>query len=66
MSICLTRFPISGLGEPKTYQNLGDFTMCVEFYLEVFLGGCNMKILIKIIPFGLFRVLNSIIKHITF
>ena len=22
MSICLTRFPISGLGKPKLYQNL--------------------------------------------
>jgi len=22
MSICLTRFPISGLGEPNIYQNL--------------------------------------------
>ena len=26
MSICLTRFPISGLGKPKLYQNLGYFT----------------------------------------
>ena len=26
MSICLTWFPISGLGKPKLYQNLGDFT----------------------------------------
>ena len=26
MSIRLTRFPISGLGKPKLYQNLGDFT----------------------------------------
>ena len=25
-SICLTRFPISGLGKPKLYQNLWDFT----------------------------------------
>ena len=26
MSICLTRFPISGLGEPKLYQNMWCFT----------------------------------------
>ena len=26
MSICLTRVPISGLGEPYLYQNCGDFT----------------------------------------
>ena len=26
-SICLTWFPISGLGEPNIYQNLGDFTI---------------------------------------
>jgi len=38
MSICLKRFPISGLGEPNIYHNLGDFTMCGGFYLEVFLG----------------------------
>ena len=29
MSICLTWVPISGLGKPKLYQNLGCFTMCV-------------------------------------
>ena len=29
MSICLTRFPISGLGKPKLYQNMWCFTMCV-------------------------------------
>ena len=34
MSICLTKFPISGLGEPNIYQNLGCFTMCGGFYLE--------------------------------
>ena len=34
MSICLTWFPISGLGKPKLYQNLGGFTKCVGFYLE--------------------------------
>jgi len=27
MSICLTRFPISGLGKPKLYQNLVWITM---------------------------------------
>ena len=31
MSRCLTWFPISGLGEPKLYQNLGCFTMCGDF-----------------------------------
>ena len=36
MRICLTWFSISGLGEPNIYQNLGCFTMCVGFYLEVF------------------------------
>ena len=34
MSRCFTRFPISGLGEPKLYQNMWCFTMCVGFYLE--------------------------------
>ena len=34
MSICLKRVPISGLGEPNIYQNLGDFTRKWEFYLE--------------------------------
>ena len=28
MSICLTWFPIGGLGEPKLYQNMWCFTMC--------------------------------------
>ena len=31
MSICLTRFPISGLGEPYLYHNLENFTMCGDF-----------------------------------
>ena len=31
MSRCLTRFPISGLGKPKLYQNLGLITMCGGF-----------------------------------
>ena len=35
MSICLTRVPISGLGEPYIYQNLGDFSRIVGFYFEV-------------------------------
>ena len=34
MSICLTWFPISGLGKPKLYQNLGGFTIMWGFYLE--------------------------------
>ena len=38
MSICLTRFPISGLGKPKLYQNMwcftriGGFTWTVRFF----------------------------------
>jgi hypothetical protein len=34
MSICLTWFPISGLGKPKLYQNMEDFTRMWGFYLE--------------------------------
>ena len=34
MSICLTWFPISGLGKPNLYHNLGDFTRKWGFYLE--------------------------------
>ena len=30
MSICLTWFPISGLGKPNLYHNLGDFTRMWE------------------------------------
>ena len=30
MSICLTRFPISGLGKPKFYQNMWCFTRMWE------------------------------------
>ena len=33
MSICLTRVPISGLGEPNIYQNMGVFTRMRGFYL---------------------------------
>ena len=40
MSMCFTRFPISGLGKPKLYQNMWCFTMCGEFDLVVFFGGC--------------------------
>ena len=36
MSICLTKFPFGGLGEPYLYQNLVCFTMCVG----ILLGGC--------------------------
>ena len=31
MSICFTWFPIGGLGEPQIYQNLGDFSIIVDF-----------------------------------
>ena len=31
MSICLTRFPISGLGKPKLYQNMWCFTRKWDF-----------------------------------
>ena len=34
MSICLTWFPISGLGKPKLYQNMWCFTRKWGFYLE--------------------------------
>ena len=34
MSICLTRFPIIGLGEPNIYHDLGRFYKNKEFYLE--------------------------------
>ena len=33
MSICLTWFPISGLGKPKLYQNMWCFTRMWGFYL---------------------------------
>ena len=32
MSRCFIWFPISGLGEPKLYHNLGCFTMCGGIY----------------------------------
>ena len=35
MSICLTRFPISGLGKPKLYQNLGDLSINGDFTWSV-------------------------------
>ena len=31
MNRCFTRFPISGLGEPKLYQNMCCFTMSRDF-----------------------------------
>ena len=34
MWICLTWFPIGGLGELNVYQNLVLITMCGGFYLE--------------------------------
>ena len=34
MSICLTWFPIGGLGKPKLYQNMEGFTRMWGFYLE--------------------------------
>jgi len=34
MSICLTWFPISGLGEPKIYHDSGVFYKKRGFYLE--------------------------------
>ena len=47
MSRCFTGFPISVLGEPNIYQNLGDFTWrvsdCEELvggYLQEMMGGC--------------------------
>ena len=35
MSICFTRVPIGGLGEPNIYQNLGDFTRIGDFTWRV-------------------------------
>ena len=35
MSICLTRFPISGLGKPKLYQNMWCFTRIGDFTWRV-------------------------------
>jgi len=35
MSICLTWFPISGLGEPNIYQNLVCFTRIGDFTWRV-------------------------------
>ena len=40
MSICLTWFPIGGLGKPKLYQNLGDFTIIGDFTCTEF-GYCD-------------------------
>ena len=34
MSTCLTWFPISGLGKPNIYHDLGEFTRTWGFYLE--------------------------------
>jgi len=31
MSRCFTWFPISGLGEPNIYHDLGDLTRIVDF-----------------------------------
>jgi len=38
MSIRLTRFPISGLGKPKLYQNMWCFTRMWGFYLVSWSG----------------------------
>jgi len=35
MSICFTWFPISDLGEPLLYHNLGDFTRSGDFTWRV-------------------------------
>jgi hypothetical protein len=34
MSICLTWFLISGLGEPKLYQNMWCFIMCIDLQMK--------------------------------
>jgi len=53
MSRCLTKFHISGLGEPYLYQNLGYFTRMWGFLL----GGCltvknwwGLLILLALLP----------------
>jgi len=40
---CFTKFPISGLGKPKLYQNLVWITMCGDFTWRV----VNMNLLLK-------------------
>jgi len=35
MSRCFTEFPISGLGKPKLYQNMEDFTRIGDFTWRV-------------------------------
>ena len=45
MSICLTKFPISGLGEPNIYHDSVGFYKNVGFYLEVF--GGRSKLIVK-------------------
>ena len=46
MSICFNWFPISGLGEPYMYHDLGEFTRIgdrvgiVRILLGVIFGGC--------------------------
>ena len=46
MSICLTWFPISGLGKPKLYQNMWCFTRMGDFtwkYWERVIGLMRME-----------------------
>ena len=40
ISICLTRFPISGLGKPKLYQNMWCFTRKWGILLGSLFGEC--------------------------
>ena len=43
MSICLKRVPISGLGEPNIYHDLGNFTRMRDFTWRV----VNMDLIVK-------------------
>ena len=42
MSIYFTRFPISGLGKPKLYQNMWCFTRMGDFTWREFVGVINI------------------------
>ena len=48
MSICLTWFPISGLGKPQLYQKMEDFTRMWGFYLGVYLVGVILLFLVVV------------------
>ena len=63
MSICLTRFPISGLGEPNIYQNLMRITMCGGFYDIVVFFDCEVFWGVFVSEGGLLVFLTNFIRH---